>query len=119
MEQTKGHVERLDLVFERLDASGGGHKCEGMVGLLKEGSELLSMDMAEAVRDAAIIGACQRVEHYEIAGYGTARAYAHELGENEIADILQSTLDEEGDADKKLQALALDHINADAMSAAE
>jgi ferritin-like metal-binding protein YciE len=114
LEETKEHIVRLDQIGEKLGVRLTGHKCEGMEGLLKEGAEFLEMEMPESVLDAAIISACQRVEHYEMAGYGCARAFAHELGESEVADILQLTLDEEGTADKKLQAIAEDSVNAEA-----
>src|SRR4051794_19802389 len=87
LEQTKGQVERLDQIFERLEMSSRGPKCKAMEGLIEEGKELLEeKDVEEAVLDAALIGAAQRVEHYEIAGYGCARTFARLLGEEEIAD---------------------------------
>jgi ferritin-like metal-binding protein YciE len=118
LEQTKEHLARLEQVGEVLGVKLTGHKCDGMEGLLKEGAELLEMEMPTAVMDAAIIAACQRVEHYEIAGYGCARAFAEELGHSEVARTLQITLDEEGAADHKLQAIAEGGINSGAAAQA-
>ena len=114
LEQTKEHVERLDEIFKRLDERPTGKTCKGMKGLIEEGSEILEKDGDESVLDAALIGAAQRVEHYEIAGYGTVRTFANMLGENEAAELLQQTLDEEGEADKLLTELAESVINVEA-----
>ena len=105
-EQTKGHAERLDKIAEILDKKLTGHKCKAMEGLVEEGSELISEDAEDAIRDAGLIGAAQRVEHYEIAGYGTARSIARHLGHEDIADILEETLEEEKETDEKLTELA-------------
>jgi len=106
LEQTKGHVERLEKIFESLDESPKGKKCAGMEGLVKEGSEVMDEDYEGAVMDAALIGAAQRVEHYEIAGYGTASEFANLLGEEEHVSLLNQTLEEEKQTDKKLTELA-------------
>lgn len=115
---TEAQVERLDRIFEGLGKSPRGKKCKGMEGLLEEGKEMMQEDMADDVMDAALISAAQRVEHYEIAGYGTVRTYAKLLGESEAAGLLQQTLDEEGDADKTLTKLAESSINVEAMAGA-
>jgi len=114
LEQTKGQVERLDRIFERLERSPRGKKCKGMEGLLEEGKEMMQEDMEPEVMDAALIAAAQKVEHYEIASYGTVRAYARILGEEADARLLQQTLDEEGAADKKLTQLAESSVNVEA-----
>jgi ferritin-like metal-binding protein YciE len=113
---TETHVERLDRIFEGLGKSPRGKKCKGMEGLLEEGKEMMQEDMEPDVLDAALIAAAQRVEHYEMAGYGTVRTYARLLGENQAAKLLQQTLDEEGEADKKLTALAESTVNVEAMA---
>jgi ferritin-like metal-binding protein YciE len=112
--QTKGHVERLDKIFETLEASPRGKKCKGMEGLIEEGKELLEEDAQEDVLDAGLISKAQHVEHYEMAGYGTVRAYAVILGETEHAQLLQQTLDEEKQADMLLTGLAERSINIEA-----
>jgi len=108
LEQTKGHAQRIEMIFENLGDKAKGKKCKGMEGLIKEGSETLNEEMDPDVKDAAIIAAAQRVEHYEIAGYGTARTYANLLGEREAASLLEQTLQEEKDTDAKLNELAED-----------
>jgi len=113
LEQTKTHAERLEKIMEELGESPKGKTCKAMKGLIEEGSETISEDAEDFVKDAALIGAAQRVEHYEIAGYGTARTFAQTLGHDEIAEILQKTLDEEGETDQALTDLAKD-INAEA-----
>jgi ferritin-like metal-binding protein YciE len=113
LEQTKGHVQRLEQIFEMLDESPKGKKCKGMEGLVEEGSEVMEEDFEDALLDAALIGAAQRVEHYEIAAYGTVRAFAEELGESEHVSLLDQTLEEEKETDEKLTELAK-QINADA-----
>jgi len=113
LEQTRGHVERLEEIFERIGEDPKGEKCKAMEGLVKEGSAILSEDMEEDTKDAAIIAAAQRVEHYEIAGYGTAKTYARLLGEDEDAELLEQTLQEEKETDQKLTELA-DDINVQA-----
>ena len=114
LEQTKGHVERLEQIFETLDPSPGGKKCVGMEGLIEEAKELLEEDADEEVLDAGLISKAQHVEHYEMAGYGTVRSYALILGENDHASLLQKTLDEEIKADKLLTSLAESFINTNA-----
>jgi ferritin-like metal-binding protein YciE len=118
LEQTKGHVARLEQIFETLDESPKGKKCKGMEGLIEEGSEATEEGYEDAVLDAALIGAAQRVEHYEIAGYGTARAMAEELGETEHASLLSETLTEEEETDEKLTELSKE-INTEANSDAK
>ncbi len=106
LDVTKEQLARLDKIFEGLGKRATGKKCKGMEGLLEEGKELLQEDASPEVLDAGIISAAQRVEHYEMAGYGTVRTYAQLLGEKDAAKLLQQTLDEEGDADKNLTKLA-------------
>ncbi|HEX3821795.1 MAG TPA: ferritin-like domain-containing protein [Candidatus Sulfotelmatobacter sp.] len=106
LEQTRGHVERLEQIFESLDESPKGKKCMGMEGLVKEGSEVMDEDFEDAVMDAALIGAAQRVEHYEIAAYGTVSEFAKLLGQSEHVSLLQETLQEEKDTDEKLTEMA-------------
>src|SRR3954454_2508401 len=101
LEQTKGHVERLDNIGEQLGQKLTGHKCKAMEGLIEEGAELIGEDAEDSVRDAGLIGAAQRVEHYEMAGYGTACALAKRLGHEDIAGILHETLEEEVETDAK------------------
>jgi ferritin-like metal-binding protein YciE len=103
---TRGHVERLEQIFKSLDASPRGKKCVGMEGLVKEGSELMEEDFEQAVMDAALIGAAQRVEHYEIAAYGTVSEFARILGEEQHVSLLEETLQEEKETDEKLTSLA-------------
>ncbi len=117
LEETRMQVERLDRIFELLGKSPRGKKCKGMEGLLEEGKEMMQEDMDPEVMDAALIAAAQRVEHYEIAGYGTVRTYAQLLGENQHVKLLQQTLDEEGNTDKKLTQLA-GSINVEALQEA-
>src|SRR5262249_11415180 len=100
LEQTKGHVERLEQIFNALDESPKGKKCAGMEGLIKEGGEVIDEGFEDAVLDAALIGAAQRVEHYEIAAYGTACAFAELLGETEHVALLKETLQEEKETDE-------------------
>jgi ferritin-like metal-binding protein YciE len=106
LRQTSEHVSRLEQIFEALGEKPTGKKCVGMEGLVKEGAETISEDYEDALMDAAIIGAAQRVEHYEIAGYGTVRAIAEVLGENEHVSLLEQTLEEEKQTDEKLTQLA-------------
>jgi len=115
LEQTRGHAQRLEQIFERLGEKAKGKKCKGMEGVVKEGSEVLDEDMNDDTKDAAIIGAAQRVEHYEIAGYGTARTHADLLGLDEDARLLEQTLEEEKETDQKLTELA-ENINVQAES---
>ena len=106
LEETRGHVERLTGIFRELGLSPNGKQCKAMAGLIAEGNEVLQLRTDPDVKDAALIGAAQRVEHYEIAGYGVSRTFAKELGYDSFADTLQKTLDEEGSADKKLTSIA-------------
>jgi ferritin-like metal-binding protein YciE len=116
LEETKGHIDRLDRCFKILGEKAKGKTCHAMKGLIEEGKEAIETDAPDSVRDANLIGAAQRVEHYEIAAYGTARAFAETLGENKVADLLQDTLDEEGETNKKLTALA-ETVNEEASAA--
>jgi ferritin-like metal-binding protein YciE len=115
---TQNQVERLDQIFESLGEKPTGKKCAAMHGLIEEGQEAVSAKGDRNVRDAAIIGAAQKVEHYEMAAYGTARTHAETLGQTETASLLQQTLDEEGEADKKLTELAETLINQQAAESA-
>jgi ferritin-like metal-binding protein YciE len=110
---TNQQLARLNQIFEKLGKKGTGKKCKGMEGVIADGKEMLEEDMVPEVLDAALISAAQHVEHYEMAGYGTVRTYAQLLGDREAAKLLQTTLDEEGDADKKLTILA-ERINVEA-----
>jgi ferritin-like metal-binding protein YciE len=114
LEQTQEHVERLDDIFKKLDQKPTGKTCKAMKGLIEEGSEIMKEDGEESVLDAGLIAAAQRVEHYEIAGYGTVRTFANMLGETEAAELLQQTLDEEGETDKLLTELAESVVNVEA-----
>ena len=114
---TEKQVERLDTIFSELGERAGGHKCKGMEGLLEEGEEALKDFKDADVLDAAIIASAQRVEHYEMAGYGTVRSMANMLGFDKQADLLQETLNEEGEADHKLTGLAERVVNIDALKA--
>ena len=118
LEQTREHVDRLDRCFKLLGMQAKGKTCHAMKGLVEEGQEAIDEKGPDAIRDAKLIGAAQRVEHYEIAAYGTARAFAETLGETKIADLLQETLDEEGETDKRLTALA-ETINEEANATSE
>jgi ferritin-like metal-binding protein YciE len=111
LEETERQLDRLEATFEDLNESTQGRVCRAMDGLLQECEELLDDQGDPAVKDAALIAAVQRVEHYEIAGYGAARTFAEQLGYSEIADLLQQSLDEEHAADDKLNNLALSEIN--------
>jgi ferritin-like metal-binding protein YciE len=106
LSQTEEHVSRLEQIFEELERKPSGKKCLGMEGLVKEGSETMKEDYADALKDVAIIGAAQRVEHYEMAGYGTVRALAKLLGETDHVSLLEQTLEEEKQADQKLNQLS-------------
>jgi ferritin-like metal-binding protein YciE len=110
LRETEGHVKRLEKIGKMIGTSLSGKKCAAMEGLVEEGKEILEEDGPDAVIDAALIGAAQRVEHYEIAAYGTVRAMAEALGESDVASILQETLDEEGEADKKLTQIAEEEV---------
>ena len=118
LQQTKQHVERLKEVLTSLDEKPSGKKCPGMIGILQEGEELMDEDYDGSVMDAALISAAQRVEHYEIAAYGCVHTWAQELGEENAAELLEKTLNEEKETDAKLSELA-EQINASANSEAE
>ena len=119
LEQTKGHVERLERIFEEIDESPKGKTCHGMKGLIEEGSEILDEDGEESVLNAGIIVAAQKVEHYEIASYGSVRTFARLLGKDEEAELLQTTLDEESEANELLNGLAETIINPEAIVQSE
>jgi ferritin-like metal-binding protein YciE len=106
LEQTKGHVSRLEEIFKALGESPKGKRCKGMEGLIKEGGEMIEEDPAPEELDAGLISAAQRVEHYEIAGYGCVSTYAKLLGEDEAVSLLRETLEEEKKTDEKLTQLA-------------
>ena len=111
LEETKRQKERLEKIGEICNFNVKGEKCEAMEGLVREGQEILNIDADGEVRDAGLIGAAQRVEHYEIAGYGTARNYAKRLGLNDCVNLLEETLQEEKGADAKLNDIAIDRVN--------
>jgi ferritin-like metal-binding protein YciE len=118
LEETRGHVRRLEQAFAILGESAKTKTCHAMIGLIKEGGEAIDMDGPAAIHDANLIGAAQRVEHYEMAAYGTAREFARVLGQDEVATLLQATLDEEGNANKTLTNIA-STVNAEALHADE
>jgi ferritin-like metal-binding protein YciE len=111
LEQTKGHAQRLEQILSRQKATTRGAKCKGMEGLVAEGAEMIEEEADAEVKDAGLIAAAQRVEHYEIAGYGTARTYAELLGDQEGTKLLQTTLEEERQTDQRLSKLATSAIN--------
>jgi ferritin-like metal-binding protein YciE len=113
LEQTRGHVGRLEEILEELDVKPTGKKCAGMTGLVKEGQEIMDEDFSAEVKDAALISAAQRVEHYEIAAYGCVSAWAQLLGESEANALLEKTLEEEKETDQKLTELS-EAINVEA-----
>jgi ferritin-like metal-binding protein YciE len=119
LEVTRKQVERLDQIFGELDENPKGKKCAAMQGLIEEGSEIFEKDGEDAVIDAALIAAAQRVEHYEMAGYGCVRTFAQHLGFEDAAKLLQETLEEEAEADEKLTQLAESVINAKAEAGVE
>jgi ferritin-like metal-binding protein YciE len=118
LEETRGQISRLENIFQQMGEKSSGETCEAMKGLIREGEVLVKAEGDPDVRDAGLIGAAQRVEHYEIAGYGTARSLARRLGENEMAETLQQTLNEEAEADKKLTSIAERQVNVSAASSA-
>ena len=118
LRQTENQVKRLEQVFQSLGKSAKTKTCEAMKGLVEEGSEIIGSNGDPNVKDAALIAAAQRVEHYEIAAYGTARTFAQRLGKPDAARLLQQTLEEEADTDKKLTALAEKAINPKAAAMA-
>lgn len=112
LKQTQRHAERIERIFsERNNGSPRGKKCVGMEGLVEEGKEIMKENMEETVMDAGLIAAAQKVEHYEIASYGTARAWAQQMGYDRDADLLQQTLEEESAANEKLTRIAESHVN--------
>jgi len=113
--ETETHVERLEQIFKDLEENPKGKTCHGMKGLIEEGSEILEEEGEESVLDAGIIVAAQKVEHYEMAGYGSVRAFAQLLGQEEAAQVLQTTLDEESKANELLNQLAETTVNAEAV----
>jgi ferritin-like metal-binding protein YciE len=113
--ETETHVERLEQIFKDLEENPKGKTCHGMKGLIEEGSEILEEEGEESVLDAGIIVAAQKVEHYEMAGYGSVRAFAQLLGQEEAAQLLQTTLDEESKANELLNQLAETTVNAEAV----
>jgi len=115
LEQTKTHATRLEDILAHLDQTTRGPKCKGMEGVIAEGAEMIEEEADDEVRDAGLIAAAQRVEHYEIAGYGTARTYAELIGDTKGAKLLQTTLDEEAETDQKLTKLAESSINVAAV----
>jgi ferritin-like metal-binding protein YciE len=114
LEQTRGHVQRLEQIFKELGEKPSGKKCKGMEGLVAEGQEMMGEDFEDDLMDAALISAAQRVEHYEIAAYGTVRTYAELLGEDTAAQLLEQTLEEEKETDQKLTDMASE-INVKAL----
>jgi ferritin-like metal-binding protein YciE len=114
LETTSAHVTRLEQIFKTLDISPKGKHCKAMEGLIAEADEILKDEMPAAVKDAALIAAAQRVEHYEMAGYGCARTYARILGEDAAAELLDETLQEEGASDKRLTEIAEGSVNEEA-----
>jgi ferritin-like metal-binding protein YciE len=112
--ETQRQVQRLDQIFQGIGQKPGGHTCKAMEGLIKEGDEMIKMRGEPSAIDAGLIAAAQRVEHYEIAGYGCVRTYANQLGDQQSAMLLQQTLDEEGKADKLLTQIAEQVINIEA-----
>lgn len=114
VEVTKKQVDRLEQIFKEMKMKPQGKKCMGMQGLIREGEEMMKEATDAMVKDAGLIASAQKIEHYEIAGYGTARAYAQALGHQNFAKMLDQTAEEEGITDKKLTSLAEGHINAQA-----
>lgn len=112
---TRDQVRRLDMIADDLGLDLKGHKCKGIEGIIKEGEDLLKSKADADAMDAGLIGSAQRVEHYEIAGYGTARTFARRLGHDRAAELLQQTLDEEGRTDQRLTQIAEGFVNRDAM----
>jgi ferritin-like metal-binding protein YciE len=117
LEQTKGQAQRLEQIAQQVGINPQGEQCKAMAGLIEEGRTLLNEQAEPAVLDAALIGAAQRIEHYEIAGYGTARTFARTLGNQEAAQLLQQTLEEEAQTDEKLTRLAEQNVNKQAKQA--
>jgi ferritin-like metal-binding protein YciE len=118
LDETQTHIQRLERIFDQLQVRPAGRRCTAMVGMINEVKDILSMATPGPTLDAGLIGAAQKVEHYEIAGYGTVRTYAQTLGRAEMANLLQQTLDEEAATDKKLTSLAEGVVNSRATQAA-
>jgi len=118
LEETQGHVDRLEQVFELLDEKAKGKHCDGIAGIIEEGKNAMGENFDDATMDAVLIASGQRAEHYEMAAYGTLVAWARGMGHNEAADLLQETLDEEEAADEKLTSIAESGVNQDAAEAA-
>jgi ferritin-like metal-binding protein YciE len=114
LRETEGHVKRLEKVFQLMDKKPATKVCEAMKGLIKEGAEIIEEDLPDTIKDAALIGAAQKVEHYEIAAYGTLRTYADLMERDDVSELLQATLDEEGLTDKKLTEVA-ETLNVEAL----
>ena len=117
LEQTKGHVSRLEQVFQAIGQKAAGKKCAAMTGLIEEGEEIIDQIEQSPLRDAALIAGAQKVEHYEIAGYGTLRTFAQLLGHRDAASLLEQTLNEEKETDEKLTELAESVVNDEAAQA--
>jgi ferritin-like metal-binding protein YciE len=115
LDQTRQHVERLETIFRSLDLKPGGETCEGMEGLIKEGEAMIKSKGEPEAKDAGLIAAAQRVEHYEIAGYGTVRTYAELLGDEQAVRLLERTLQEEEDTDERLTEIAESTVNEEAL----
>src|SRR6187402_3423882 len=118
LEETRGHVERLEQVFESLDEKPRGKHCEGIAGIIEEGKSIMEEEFDDATMDACLIAAGQRAEHYEMAAYGTLVAWAKIMGHDEAAELLEQNLEEEKAADEKLSSLAEDGINQEAADSA-
>ncbi|HSA99615.1 MAG TPA: ferritin-like domain-containing protein [Anaerolineales bacterium] len=114
LKQTEGQVKRIERIFSDLEGSPRGKKCVGMEGLVEEGNEIIKEAAEPDALDAGLIAAAQKVEHYEIAGYGTARAWAHQLGYHDAAKLLEQTLEEESMANERLTQIAESHVNMEA-----
>lgn len=117
LKETEGHVKRLEKIGKSLDIKLTGKVCQAMKGLVEEGKEILGEKGEPSILDAALIGAAQRVEHYEIAGYGVVRSIAQKLEMDDVAQLLQQTLDEEGETDKKLTQIAEEEVYGEAAMA--
>jgi ferritin-like metal-binding protein YciE len=115
LQQTEQHVERIEQIFDELGEKPKNKTCKGMQGLIEEGQEVIKEDGSSEAKDAGLIAAAQKVEHYEIATYGSLRTYAREMGHTKAADMLQQTLDEESQTNEKLTRLAVQHINVQAL----
>ena len=118
LEETRAQVERLEQVFELLDEKARGKHCEGMAGIIEEGKSMMEEEFDETTMDAVLIASAQRVEHYEMAAYGTLVAWARDMGHNDAAELLEQTLDEEKAADEKLTSIGEGGINQEAARAA-